>query len=61
MAARRNSELSAIFKSGKGFTLTEMIVVLVVLAIVAASGIGAASAYVKRATLTKNDSNTETI
>ena len=61
MAARRNGKLSAIFKSGKGFTLTEMIVVLVVLAILAASGIGAASGYMKRSTLTKNDSNAETI
>ena len=61
MAARRNNNRYTIRKNGKGFTLTEMIVVLVVLAILAASGIGAASGYMKRSTLTKNDSNAETI
>lgn len=61
MAAKKYGKLSAIFKSGKGFTLTEMIVVLVVLAILAASGIGAASGYMKRSILTKNDNSAETI
>lgn len=61
MTALRNRKLSIDLKNGKGFTLTEMIVVLVVLAILAAAGIGSASGYVRRSTLTRNDSNAETI
>lgn len=61
MTARKIRKHSLSFRNGKGFTLVEMIVVLVVLAILAAAGIGSASGYARRATLTQNDSNAETI
>ena len=61
MVARRIRKHSLSFGNSKGITLVEMIVVLVVLAILAAAGIGSASGYARRATLTQNDSNAETI
>ena len=52
---------SAVRKGGKGYTLVEMIVVLVVLAILAAGGIFSAVGYVKKSTFDQNQSNAEAI
>lgn len=47
--------------SAKGFTLVEMVVVLVVLSIVAAAGIATTIGYVRRSQFTQNEKNAETI
>lgn len=47
--------------SAKGFTLVEMVVVLVVLSILAAAGIATTIGYVRRSQFTQNEKNAETI
>lgn len=48
-------------RNGRGMTLVELIVVLVILAILSSAGIGAAVGYIKRSTFETNQSNAETI
>ena len=48
-------------KSAMGVTLIELVVVLVVLSILAAAGVGTAIGYMRRSQLTQNDKNAETI
>ncbi len=61
MAGKMISKRSSMRKCGKGYTLVEMIVVLVVLAILAAGGIFSAVGYVKKSTFDQNQSNAEAI
>ena len=61
MAVRTIRKKTAIRKNGKGFTLVEMIVVLVVLSILAASGVGTALAYVRRSAFDQNEKNAATV
>lgn len=61
MATRRNNNRYTIRKNSRGFTLAEMIVVLTIMAILAASGIITSIGYVNRATFNQNESNAETI
>ena len=61
MAGKMIFKRSKVRKSGKGYTLVEMIVVLVVLSILAASGIFSAVGYVKKSTFDQNQSNAEAI
>ncbi len=48
-------------RNGRGMTLVELIVVLVILAILSSAGIGAAVGYVKRSTFETTQRNAETI
>ena len=48
-------------RNSRGITLVELIVVLVIMSILAASGIFSAVGFVKRSQLTQNDKNAETI
>lgn len=61
MFRNADSHKSSVFRSKRGFTLTETIVVIVIMAILASAGIGAATAYIKRSTYTQNEKNAETI
>lgn len=61
MAGKMIFKQSAVRNNGKGYTLVEMIVVLVVLSILAASGIFSAVGYVKKSTFDQNQSNAEAI
>ncbi len=61
MAGKMIFKQSAVRNNGKGYTLVEMIVVLVVLSILAASGIFSAVGYVKKSNFDKNQSNAEAI
>lgn len=61
MAARRNNNRFTIRKNGRGMTLVELIVVLVILSILAAAGVGTAVGYVKRSAFNQNESNAEAI
>ena len=61
MTGKRIIKRSSMRNSGKGYTLVEMIVVLVVLAILAAGGIFSAIGYVKKSTFDQNQSNAEAI
>ncbi len=61
MSVRRITKQSKAEKFGKGITLVEMVVVLVIMAILASAGIGSAVGYVKRSTITQNDSNALTV
>lgn len=49
------------YKSAMGVTLIELVVVLVILSILAAAGVGSAIGYLRRSQLTQNDKNAETI
>ena len=55
------SRLRSIRRNGRGITLVELIVVLVILGILASAGIGASVGYAKRAIIEQNQSNAETI
>ena len=61
MATNRNNNRFTIRKNSRGFSLAEMIVVLSIMAILAASGIITSIGYVNRATFNQNESNAETI
>lgn len=61
MIRNAHSHIRRISRGKRGFTLAEAIVVIVIMAIIASAGIGSATAYVKRSTLTQNDKNAETI
>ena len=61
MAGTMISRLRSIRRNGRGITLVELIVVLVILGILASAGIGASVGYAKRAIIEQNQSNAETI
>lgn len=60
MAAKKNNQFT-IRQNDRGITLVEMIVVLVIMAILAASGIFTGVGYVKRARFNQNEANAEII
>lgn len=61
MAATRNNNRFKIRNNDRGITLVEMIVVLVIMAILAASGIFTGVGYIKRSRFQKNEANAEII
>ena len=61
MAGTMINRLRLIRRNGRGITLVELIVVLVILGILASAGIGASVGYAKRAIIEQNQSNAETI
>ena len=61
MTGTTNSKKRSIYRNVRGITLVELIVVLIILVILASAGIGAATAYAKRAVIEQNQSNAETI
>ena len=61
MAVTRISKQRTNRKNGRGMTLVELIVVLVILAILSSAGIGAAVGYVKKSAIETNQKNAETI
>ena len=61
MAKRRNYNRFTIRKNDRGITLVEMIVVLVIMAILAASGIFTGVGYIKRSRFNQNEANAEII
>ena len=61
MARRAFCKITKQNSGKRGITLVELIVVLVIMAIVAASGIFSAVGFVKRSERTQNDKNAETI
>ena len=48
-------------RNSRAFTLVELIVVIAVLAILAAAGVGTAVGYMKRSKFTKNQQNAVTV
>ena len=61
MAATRNNNRFKIRNNDRGITLVEMIVVLVIMAILAASGIFTGVGYIKRSRFQKNEANAEIV
>jgi prepilin-type N-terminal cleavage/methylation domain-containing protein len=61
MAVKAISKTCRKNRNSRGITLVELIVVLVIMSILAASGIFSAVGFVKRSQLTQNDKNAETI